>query len=232
MQMDNAGPAGQFGAISAYVKRFFRRQITSWFDMNRRRLSWRETRDPYSILVAEVLLQQTDASKVSLIYHDFIQRYPNPLVLAEASLEDVRKFISKVGLNYRSQRLIDIAKNINIRFEGRIPATGAELMSLPGVGRYIANAVLSAAFGIRTAVVDTNVVRILERFFGVRSRRSRARTDPEFWNIAHSLLPRKVADCRDWNYALIDFCALVCTHYNPKCSKCVCAEHCRHASTL
>ncbi len=229
--MTELGAVQQFKGISAHTKHFFRRQIISWFGRNKRSLAWRETENPYCILIAEILLQQTDANKVSLIYPEFIQRYPDASALAEAEQEDIQRFISRIGLNYRTQRLINIAKDINDKFAGYIPNSEAELMELPGVGRYIVNAVLSAAFRTRTAVVDTNVVRILEHFFGVQSQRSRARTDPEFWNIAYSLLPRKVTDCRDWNYALIDFCALVCTHYNPKCSECVCAEHCRHFST-
>jgi len=232
VQMRKSGPVQQFKEIPAYTKRLFHRQIATWFGQNKRSLPWRETKDPYCTLVAEVLLQQTDAGKVSLIYPELIQRYPNASALEEAEPEDIQKFISKIGLNYRTQRLIYIAKHINAQFAGCVPNSEAELLKLPGVGKYIANAVLSAAFGMRTAVVDTNIVRILERFFGVRSRISRARTDPEFWNIAHSLLPRKPADYRDWNYALIDFCALVCTHYNPKCLECICAKHCRHVSTL
>lgn len=226
--MIESGPVEQFKGVSPYVKRFFRKRILAWFDQNKRKFVWRETNDPYCVLIAEILLQQTDAGKVSLVYPGLIQRYPSASQLAEAEPENLQEFISKIGLNYRAQRLVSIARDINDKFAGRIPSSETELMRLPGAGKYIANGVLSAAFGMRTAVVDTNIVRILERFFRVRSRRSRARTDPEFWNIAHSLLPRKAADCRDWNYALIDFCALVCTHYNPKCSKCLCAEHCRH----
>ncbi|MBA7595515.1 Adenine DNA glycosylase [subsurface metagenome] len=229
--MIEPGPAKQLRGISAYAKRFFHRQILTWFGQNKRRFPWRETNDPYCILVAEILLQQTDAAKVSLVYPEFIQRYPDISKLAKAEPEDLQEFISKIGLNYRAQRLVNIARDISDKFTGRIPDSEVELMKLPGAGRYIANAVLSAAFGMRTAVVDTNIVRILERFFGIRSQRPRARTDPELWSIAHSLLPRKQADCRDWNYALIDFCALVCTHYNPKCSQCVCAPHCWHFST-
>lgn len=230
--MDKSSPVQQFKGISGNTKRFFRRQICNWFSQNKRRFAWRETKDPYCILVAEILLQQTDAGKVSLVYPEFIQRYPDASELAKAEPEDLHVFISKIGLNYRARRLVDIARDINDKFAGRIPNSEAELMMLPGVGRYIADAVLSAASSRRTAIVDTNIVRILERFFGIRSQRPRARTDPELWNIAHSLLPRKPADCRDWNYALIDFCALVCTHYNPRCSECVCVEHCRHISTL
>ena len=229
--MLESGPVEQFKRISPYTKRFFRRQILTWFGQNRRRFAWRETKDPYCIVVAEILLQQTDAGKVSLVYPEFIQRYPDISGLAKAKPEDLQEFISKIGLNYRAERLVNIARDITDKFTGRVPDSEAELMMLPGVGRYVADAVLSAAFGMRTAIVDTNIVRILERFFGIRSRRSRARTDPELWNIAHSLLPRKPADCRDWNYALIDFCSLVCTHYNPKCTGCVCAKHCHYFSS-
>ncbi len=224
--MIETGPVEQFKGISTYAKRFFRRQIITWFGQNKRRFAWRENNDPYRTLIAEMLLQQTDAGKVSLVYSEFIQRYPNTSELAKAKPEDVQKFISKIGLNYRAWRLVNIAKDINEKFAGHVPDSEAELMRLPGTGKYIANAVLSAAFGRRTAVVDTNIVRILERFFGIQSQRPRAWTDHEIWHIAHNLLPRKSADCRDWNYALIDFCALVCRHYNPKCSDCVCAKQC------
>lgn len=230
--MAKASPAEQFKGIPPDVKSFFRRRILAWFGQNKRRFVWRETSDPYCILIAEILLQQTDADKVSLVYPELIQRYPSASQLAKAEPEDLREFISKIGLNYRTQRLVSIARDINDKFAGRIPSSENELMRLPGTGKYIANAVLSAAFGMRTAIVDTNIVRILERFFGVRSCRSRARTDPDLWNIARDLLPRKTKDCRNWNYALLDFCALVCTHYNPKCSECICAEHCQHLPTL
>lgn len=224
--MSEPGPVEQFKGIPAYTKRFFRRQIITWFGQNKRGFAWRETSDPYCILVAEILLQQTDAGKVSLVYPEFVQRYPSASELAKAEPEDLQEFISRIGLSYRAQRLVSIARHISDKFAGHIPDSEAQLMMLSGAGKYIANAVLSAAFGMRVAVVDTNIVRILERFFGICSRRSRARTDPEFWSIARALLPRKAADCRDWNYALIDFCALVCTHYNPKCSECVCVQHC------
>ena len=224
--MIEPSPAQQFKGISTYTKRFFRRQIITWFGQNKRNLAWRETKDPYCILVAEILLQQTDAKKVSLTYPEFIQCYPNASALAEAEAENIQRFISKIGLNYRTQRLANIAKDINDKFAGSIPDSEAELMKLPGVGRYIANAVLSAAFGMKMAVVDTNIVRILERFLAYALA-----AHPEFWSIARSLLPRKPADCRDWNYALIDFCALVCTYYNPKCLECMCAKRCRYPSS-
>lgn len=231
MQKAELGPAERFKIISNYTRRFFKKRIIIWFGQNRRRFPWRETKDPYRILVAELLLQKTDATKVSLVYSEFLQRYPSAPALAEAPFEKVHELVSKIGLHYRSQRLVNIAKDITTRFAGQIPCLEAELLTLPGVGQYITNAVLVAGFGIRKATVDTNVVRILERFFGIYSQRSRPRTDPELWEIANILLPQKSSDCRDWNYALIDFGALVCTHYHPKCSECVCNKKCIYAST-
>jgi A/G-specific adenine glycosylase len=231
MQSRELGPVEQFKAISDHTKCFFKRQIVTWFGQNRRHFRWRETNDTYRILVAEILLQQTDATKVSLIYSDFMKRYPNATALAMAPSDKVHELISQIGLHYRTERLVNIAKDINGRFGGQIPCSEAELLTLPGVGRYIANAVLAAGFGMRRAIVDTNIVRILERSFGIHSPRSRPRTDPELWAVATSLLPRKSSDCREWNYALIDFGALVCTHYNPKCSVCVCNRKCIYAST-
>jgi len=124
--MEEWGPVQQFKGISAHTERFFRRQIRTWFGQNKRRFAWRETKDPYCILVAEILLQQTDAGKVSLVYPEFIQRYPDASGLAKAEPEDLQEFISKIGLNYRARRLVDIARDIN----GAITVVGDDDQSL------------------------------------------------------------------------------------------------------
>jgi A/G-specific adenine glycosylase len=225
--MVSLNPLQQFNEIPASTKRFFCRQIIIWFDENKRLLPWRDTDNPYHILVAEILLQQTDAKKVSLIYPGFIERYPTTAALMRAEKGELDGFISNIGLNYRAERLLTMACEIEDKYGGQVPCSEYELMSLPGVGRYVANAVLSAAFSMRVAVVDTNIIRIFGRFFGIYSQRSRPRSDPDMWSVAHELLPRKAAKCRSWNYAMLDFCALVCKFYNPRCSDCVCAKRCR-----
>ena len=211
---------------------YFRKKILRWYDSNKRSFPWRRTKNPYYILVAEILLQQTDAAKVAKEYSSFIRTFPKPKKLATASKSNVNRFISKLGLDYKVNRLINIAVEIDKRFNGTIPDMQDELLKLPGIGPYIANAVLASAYNKRFAVLDTNIVRILDRFFGLRSSKTRARTDPMLWTAAKQLLPKKTNMCKAWNYALLDFGALVCSHYNPQCKECPCRRRCNYFSSL
>lgn len=212
-------------------RRYFRRKVLQWFPPHRRRFPWRTRTNPFHVLVAEVLLQQTDAPKVAAIYDQFIKVFPTPAALAAANERRIGRFISKIGLNYRAARLISTADAINSRFDGQVPNDQAGLLSLTGVGPYVANAVLAAAFQRRAAVLDTNVIRILERFFGLRSHRPRPHTDPALWAAAQELLPRDGRMARTWNWAVLDFAATVCRHRNPLCPECPCRRLCRFAST-
>lgn len=210
-------------------RRYFRGTLRRWYKANARSYPWRTTRSPYEILVAEILLQQTDAPKVEAIYEEFLQTFPSPAELAEAPRRAVAKFIGRIGLDYRTGRLVRIARDLERKHGGEVPTDRDSLLRLPGVGPYIANAVLAGAFGQRYAVVDTNVVRVLDRFFAVRSQRPRPRTDPALWHFAHGLLPRRRAECRVWNYAILDFGGLVCRHHGPRCAECPCRRKCDYA---
>ena len=203
-----------------------------WHNSNKRNFPWRKTKNPYHILIAEILLQQTNATKVAKEYSSFIKTFSKPKKLATASKPNVSRFIDRLGLNYRVNRLINVAKELEGKFNGTVPDTKEKLLELPGVGPYIANAVLASAYNKRAAVLDTNVVRILERFFGVKSFRPRARTDPMLWATAHQLLPKKTDMCKIWNYALLDFGALVCSHYYPRCEDCPCRRRCDYSRSF
>lgn len=216
----------QSRSLSAQRRRYFRSKLRQWFVSNRRCFPWRQLRDPYRILVAEILLQQTDAAKVKQVWGVFVHSFPDVSSLARARHGSVDRFISRIGLNYRTGRLIGLAKMLESRFAGDVPNDRNSLLTLPGVGPYVANAVLASAFGSRAAIVDTNIVRILDRFFGIHSGRSRPRIDPAIWAAAQLLLPRAAAECRAWNYALLDFAALVCRHYRPLCDICPCRRRC------
>ena len=218
--------------VNPQKSRYFRGKILEWHKNNKRSFPWRKTKNPYYILVAEILLQQTDAAKVAKVYSSFIKSFPNPRKLATASKSTVSRLISKLGLDYRVNRLISVAGELEKRFKGTVPDTQEELLKLPGIGPYIANAVLASAYNKRVAVLDTNIIRILERFFGLRSSKPRARTDPILWGVAQRLLPKKTNICKTWNYALLDFGALVCSHYNPQCKECPCRRRCNYFSSL
>ena len=207
---------------------YFRGKILGWHKSNKRTFPWRKTKNPYYILVAEILLQQTDAAKVAKEYSSFIKTFPKPRRLARASKSSVRRFISQLGLDYRVNRLISLARELEDKFNGTVPNTREELLKLPGIGAYMASAMLASAYDKRVAVLDTNIIRILGRFFGIRSSKRRGRTDPVLWAAAQCLLPKKSNMCKTWNYALLDFGALVCSHYSPRCNECPCRRKCTY----
>jgi A/G-specific adenine glycosylase len=223
-----AGVAARPYPTSSHSRRYFRSKLQEWHLENERNFPWRRTRNPYHILVAEILLQQTDAVKVAATYKDFIGTFKTPRLLAHAEPSKVLRFISRIGLDYRAKRLILIARQIDGPHNGKVPSDESLLMRLPGVGQYIARAVQVIAFDRRAAVVDTNVIRVIERFFGVHSYCPRPRTDPRLWATAQSLLPKRATLCRAWNLAVLDFAALVCRHHKPRCAECPCRRRCHY----
>jgi A/G-specific adenine glycosylase len=213
--------------LNPHERRYFRQKLLKWYSCNHRFFPWRSRVNSFHLLIAEVLLQQTDAAKVALIYPRFIEVFPTPSILAMADEMDVDRLISCIGLRYRASRLIKAATIIQNKFGGLIPAHPDALLSLPGIGPYVTSAVLASAFHQRRAVLDTNVIRILSRFFGLRSSRLRPHTDPYLWHAAQELLPRRSRMARTWNYAMLDFSALICRHRNPSCNECPCRRLCR-----
>ena len=132
--------------VNPQKSRYFRGKILEWHKSNKRSFPWRKTKNPYHILVAEILLQQTDAAKVAKEYSSFIKTFPKPSKLAAASKSSVNKFISKLGLDYRVNRLINVASGLEKNFNGKVPDTQKQLLKLPGIGLYMANAVLASAY--------------------------------------------------------------------------------------
>ncbi|MBI3975395.1 MAG: A/G-specific adenine glycosylase [Armatimonadetes bacterium] len=165
------------------------------------------------------MLQQTQVDRVLPKYREFLRRYPSIEALARARVGEVREVWYPLGYNVRPVRLWGIANEVVRRHEGRVPAERAALLGLKGIGPYTAGAVRAFAFRRRAAVVDTNVRRVLQRvFFG------RARPDRQVWALAERLLPRHPYD---FNQALMDFGALVCTARAPACARCPMASLCR-----
>ena len=202
--------------------KWFQDRLLAWGKDNLRDYPWRETKDPYSIMVAEVLLQRSDADTVAPIYQAFLNRYPTLDKLADAKLEDIRFILQPLGLFFRAERLSQTAK-ILVENQSKIPERETELLKLPGIGKYTARAICSQAFGQPAAVLDTNVIRILERFFDIKGTRVKSRCRI-LWNAAETVAPD--SEVGYWNLTLLDFGAKVCTARNPKCSQCHLAQRC------
>ena len=198
--------------------------ILRWWKQNKRNFSWRQTSDPYKILCSEIMLQQTNGDKVEPIYINFIDRYPNIYKLNNECLKEIEEIIKTLGLIKRASFLKNTAEIIINRHGGKVPRDKFNLMELPGVGHYIADAVLCFAFGSSRGVLDTNTIRILERVFDIKSEKSRPRTDPKLRKKINLLIGNN--KCRDYNYALLDFAALVCKKRSPNCLECPVEDLC------
>ncbi|RCW81653.1 A/G-specific DNA-adenine glycosylase [Halanaerobium sp. DL-01] len=202
----------------------FQNNILIWWGNNKRIFPWRETRDPYKILCSEILLQQTNAEKVVQVYNKIISDYPEPADLSEAETADLEEIIKPLGLLKRAGRLKKIAAEITQKYDGIIPADKKALIKLPGVGNYTANAVMCFAFEKQVGVLDTNTIRILARVFDIKSDKARPRNDKNLQNQLNKVIPKNKS--KIFNYALLDFAALICTAENPNCGKCVISRIC------
>lgn len=202
----------------------FQRKLRRWYrDAGRHQLPWRLTRDPYAVLVSEVMLQQTQVDRVIPYYREWLARWPTPATLAEASAADVIRAWSGLGYNRRALNLHRAAQLAVTDFGGHIPIDLLQLRELPGVGEYTASAVSCFAGGARVPVVDTNIARVLGR--AVEGRAAvRAAEARSLVPAAKSLLPPRGA--RDWNLALMDLGATVCTARMPACGACPVAKDC------
>ncbi|WP_051275829.1 A/G-specific adenine glycosylase [Desulfovirgula thermocuniculi] len=205
----------------------FWRGLLEWYHRNKRDFPWRRTTNPFHILTAEILLQQTNVRKVQEVYERLIGRYPTPQQMAEADLSELESIIGPLGLRYRAVRLKKCAEVICREFGGQVPNTYEQLRLLPGVGPYIADAVLCYAFGLATVPIDTNVVRLFCRYFGLRSEKSRPRNDPA---LAESIRRLFIFDgfdgTRTANLAVLDFAGTVCTAGRPGCGQCPISSGC------
>jgi A/G-specific adenine glycosylase len=206
-------------------RRWFRRRLLTWYREHGRTLPWRQTKDPYHILVSEVMLQQTQVDRVAPKYHEWLERYPTLEALADAPVADAVKTWYPLGYNIRPRRLHAIAREAVTRYGGRLPEDEATLRSFKGIGAYTAGAVMSFAFGKRAAILDTNVARVLFRVFvGEGNPRGHA-MDKELWAISRTVLPHR--HVFDFNQALMDFGATLCSARKPHCLICPMASKCR-----
>jgi A/G-specific adenine glycosylase len=201
-----------------------REALTAWYEAEHRSFPWRETTDPYAILVCEVMSQQTQLDRIVEPWEAFLERWPTPADLAAADRADVVSFWSghSLGYNNRARYLHEAADQIVNEFDGEIPSDVEELQELTGVGPYTSNAVASFAFDDGDAVVDTNVERVLYRAYGVPDE------DAAFERVANALMP--AGESRIWNNAVMELGATVCGQ-TPECERCPWREWCHALET-
>ena len=211
-----------------YIGRF-RRRLLQWYEMNGRDLPWRKTRNPYRIWISEIMLQQTQVSRVKEYYERFLAAFPDIEVLARSPLSKVLKMWEGLGYYSRARNLHQAAKIIANEDHAQFPQTISEFSSLPGVGPYTAAAVMSIAFNQPYPVIDGNVKRVLCRLLGVKQNLGEKRTEADLTHIATTLLPRRRAGA--FNQALMELGALVCRPIGPKCTDC-CLKSLCFAQTL
>jgi A/G-specific adenine glycosylase len=199
-------------------QQLFRTNLLAWYDAHARDLPWRRTRDPYRIWLSEIMLQQTRVAAVIEHYHEFLRRFPTVEKLASAREASVLAAWSGLGY-YRRARMLHAAAKLVVRgFGGKFPTTAEKLRDLPGIGRYTAAAIASIAFDEPVAVVDGNVERVLQRTSG------RSLAGEKLWKAAEDLLERSRPG--DFNQAMMELGATICTPRSPSCLMCPVVELC------
>lgn len=198
--------------------------LLTWFDSSRRPMPWRETRDPYRIWVSEIMLQQTQVKTVIPYYERWVQSFPTVEKLARAREATVLKHWEGLGYYSRVRNLHRAARQVVREHNGRVPDTLEGILSLPGIGRYTAGAVLSIAYGQPVPVLDGNVKRVLSRLFGLHENGATRQSENRLWQHAEALLPASRPG--DFNQSLMELGATVCLPRNPMCLLCPVSGYC------
>jgi A/G-specific adenine glycosylase len=205
---------------------WFTKYLLKWYDKHGRHdLPWQLQSSPYTIWLSEIMLQQTQVNTVLPYFENFIQSYPTIEQLAAAPLDDVLAKWSGLGYYARARNLHKAAQLITNKFAGQFPQEVTELMSLPGVGRSTAHAILSQAFQQPLAILDGNVKRVLLRFLGMKAVASDKKIEPLLWQRAQSFMPQ--TRCGDYTQAIMDLGALICKRSNPNCTGCPVQKKCQ-----
>jgi A/G-specific adenine glycosylase len=202
----------------------FRKQLLGWFRQFRRDLPWRRTKDPYRIWLSEIMLQQTRVATVIPYYERFVERFPDVRPLAAATENEVLRLWSGLGYYGRARNLRRAAQQVVARHGGQFPANLEEVLALPGIGSYTAPAILSIAFGERLAVLDGNVARVLARLGAIRGDLRESQRWRGLEETANALLDPDSPG--DWNQAMMELGATLCTPKSPQCLICPAAQFC------
>lgn len=205
--------------------KFFRKNIVSWYLISGRKFPWRESNvSPYAKLIAEIFLQKTRAENIVDVYNKFLESFPTIDDLAKADNKSIESIIQPLGLQKaRSKNLLGLANELAKNNSSEIPSKQEELLKLPGIGIYIANAYLISQYKIKSPVVDTNFNRVYSRFFSVPMKGD-PRRNPFLLKFAEYMLPDD--HFKEYTFGVLDFAALICQNKNPKCNDCLVNKFC------
>lgn len=209
-------------------KKLFVKYILLWYEDNKRCYDWRYENDAYKIWIAETLLQRTRADFVQRVYANFMTKYPKVQYLSKSTEKDVSDSIKQLGLHQRIPRIIEGAKYVTEKYNGKFPKDAQSLKKIPGVGDYIANCILAFSYNMPVAIVDVNIVRILSRFFNINSLKKKPDKDPIYSQFLNSIIPKN--NIRNFLFGLLDYSHIICNKH-PLCHKCKINCYCENYST-
>jgi A/G-specific adenine glycosylase len=205
-------------------------RIARWFDRHQRDLPWRRTRDPYAIWISEIMLQQTQVATVIPYFERWMREFPTVESFAAAPIERVLKLWEGLGYYRRARHAHAAAQVVVKQYNGRFPRDLAEVLALPGIGRYTAGAICSLAFNAPTPILDGNVIRVLTRLHGIAGNPREKKTNAQLWALAESLVQSSV-DRSSLNQGLMELGALICAPRAPRCEACPVASLCEARRT-
>ncbi len=206
----------------------FANNLVKWAAKNSSEYPWRNTSDPYHIMVSEMLLRRTRASSVSAVYEKFLKKFPTVSSLAKSSVEEIENIIQSLGMKSRANKMKSAAKIIAENYSGKLPSSEKELLAIVGrESQYTANAIRCFALNQRVPIFDVNVKRIFERIFSVDFGNA-AHKKKDSWELVSTVVPEK--NIKQYNWALLDLGKAICTSADPKCNICPLKTICDYAS--
>jgi len=207
------------------MEALIRKKIITWYRINSRDFPWRHTRDPYRVMIAEFMLHRTRADQVVPVYKEFIRKYPDVYSLAKADEKEIKKVTEHLGLHWRSKHFIKAPEYVVETYGGCYPDDIGELRTIPGIGEYIAGAIITVCFNKSASVVDSNIARFINRFYGFNlggEIRRKKRIVEKASDLFKCNKPGRLL------FALVDFTSIICKPLNPQCDMCSLKNHCKY----
>ena len=199
--------------------------VINWYNHHGRDFPWRHTKNPYKIMIAEFMLHRTKAEQVVPVYNEFIKKFPDIYSLAQAEPEDMLSVTERLGLHWRGKHFIESARYIIYQLNGMFPEDYNDLRKIPGVGEYIAGAIVTVCFDKPAPVVDSNIARFINRCWNLKLN-GEIRRNKKIIEIAKELF--KLKEPGKFLFAIIDFTSILCKPRKPECSECVLKSVCKN----